>query len=79
MKLKVTFREYYKPCVDPDTGEEERGEFIGSSTQLVEGDTPGDILSKADELAKQFSQENDTAVEVWEVPVTFTPRGTKSL
>ena len=75
MKLKVTFREYEKPEIDPNTGESERGEYLGSFSEIVEGATPLEIVDKAGERADTLSRENDTDVRVWEVPVKVTPRG----
>lgn len=75
MKLKVTFREYAKPADDPDTGEPERGEYLGSFEEIIEGVTPLEIMAKAGERADTLSTDNDTDVRVWEVPITFTPRG----
>jgi hypothetical protein len=75
MKLKVTFREYTLPSVDPDTKEEERGDYLGSFSEEIEGNTPAEILAMADTKAKQYSGENKTDVRVWETEVAITPRG----
>ena len=79
MKLKVVFREYTLPYIDPETKEEERGEFIGSFSEEVEGNTLADILNIAGDKAKQYSKENETDVRVWETEVVVTPRGIRSL
>jgi len=75
MKLKVTFREYCLPYVDPDTREEERGEFIGSFSEKIEGKSIADILDIAGRKAEEYSKENDTDVRVWETVVIVTPSG----
>lgn len=75
MKLKVTFREYCKSEKDPETGKSERGEFIGSFTEIIEGATPLEITERASERAQVLSKEHDADVRVWEIPVTVTPRG----
>ncbi|MDA2921802.1 hypothetical protein MYX07_00880 [Patescibacteria group bacterium AH-259-L07] len=75
MRIKVTFREYDKPYVDPDTGEEDRGEYLGSFTEEIEDDTLAGILQTATRKAEEYSKERSTDVRVWEVPVTVTPRG----
>ena len=78
MKLKVTFREYTPPYIDPDTKEEERGEFMGSFSEEIEGNTPAEILSTAATKAEEYSKENKTDVRVWETEVAITPRGIMS-
>jgi len=75
MKLKVTFREYCLPYVDPDTREEERGEFIGSFSEKIEGKSIADILDIAGRKAEEYSKENDTDIRVWETVVIVTPSG----
>lgn len=79
MKLKVTFREYTPPYIDPDTQEEERGEYLGSFSEEIEGNTPLDILTTADDRAKKHSKTNETDVRVWTTEVVVTPRGITSL
>jgi len=79
MKLRVTFREYELPYTDPETKEEERGEYLGSFSEEIEGNTPADVLSAAGERAEELSEENETDVRVWETDVTVTPGGIKSL
>ena len=79
MKLKVTFREYYLPYVDPHTKKEERGEFLGSFSEEIEGESPADILDIAGRKAEEYSKENGTDVRVWETVVVVTPRGIRSL
>ena len=78
MKLKVYFREYEKPdnpYVDPETGLEDRGEYLWTFDREIEGDTPADILEKAGLLADELSQKNSSDVRVWEMSLTVTPRG----
>lgn len=75
MKLKVIFREYELPEIDPETQEKERGEFLGSFNEIIEGETPIAILEIAHERATRYSSENGTDVRVWETEVTVTPRG----
>ncbi len=66
MKRKVTFRRYALPW----SGEEdERGEFIGSFSEEIEGVNLMDIGEKADERAKQLSLEWKEDVQVFEIPV----------
>ena len=79
MKLRVTFREYDLPYIDPDTKEEERGDFIGSFSEEIEGESPSDILDIAGRKAKEYSKRDDTDVRVWETTVVVTPRGIVSL
>ena len=79
MKLKVTFRSYTPPDIDPETGHKERGEFIESFSATIEGRTPGEILEIADQKAKDYSARYDLDVRVWETVVTVTPRGIISL
>jgi hypothetical protein len=78
MKLKVTFREYDLPSVDPETKKEERGEYLGSFSEEVEGKTVADIFNIATQKAEAYSKERQADVRVWEVPVTITPLGSKS-
>lgn len=78
MKLKVTFREYDLPTTDPETNEEERGEYYGSFSEIIEGNTPIDILEIAEQKAKKYSEDNQTDIRVWGTEVTVTPRGIKS-
>lgn len=75
MKLKVSFRAYDKPYVDPDTGEEERGEYLWSFTKDIEGDNPLDILNNAERVAEERSRKDNMDVRVWETIVVATPRG----
>ncbi len=75
MKLEVTFREYTLPTINPETNEEERGEYCGSSTKDFEGVTPAEILEKAAQWAVEQSAKHKVDVRVWEMPVTVTPRG----
>jgi len=79
MKLKVTFREYSSPYVDPETQEEERGEFMGSFSKEIEGESITDILDIAGRKAEDYSEENGTDVRVWETAVVVTPSGIRSL
>ena len=74
MKLKVEFREYCKPEIDHDTGEQERGEYIGSFSREVNGSNIEDILNNSQQIAKELSQEHSTDVRV-EFGVAITPRG----
>jgi hypothetical protein len=78
MKLKVTFRVYDLPWTDPDTGKKERGDFISSFEELIEGNTSGDILEIASKRAEEHSKTNNTDTRVWEVPVQITPSGVRS-
>ena len=75
MKLKVGFREYCNPEIDHDTGEQERGEYIGSFSREVDGSNIEDILNNSEQMAKELSQEYGTDVRVTGVAVTITPRG----
>ena len=77
MRLKVTFREYTPPYIDPDI-EEERGEYMGSFSEEIEGNTPADILASAYDKAEKYSKNNKTDVRVWETEVVVTPRGIAS-
>lgn len=69
MKRIVTFRRYEKPTIDEETGESERGDFITSFKEEVEGDTLLDISYKATEFAEQCSKEWNEDVRVWEIPM----------
>ena len=73
MVLKVHFQEYYKSEIDPDTGREERGEFMGSFSQEIEGLTIVHILDIAESRAKQYSENNSNDTRV-ECTVKITPR-----
>lgn len=79
MKLKVTFRGYTPPYVDPETKEEERGDFLGSFDEEIEGENTGAILAAAQEKAAQYSERDGNDVRVWETAVAVTPRGIKSV
>lgn len=66
MKRKVTFRRFALPW----SGEEnERGEFIDSFNEEIEGKDPTEISEHADERAKQLSAEWKEDVQVFEIPV----------
>lgn len=66
MKRNVTFRRYALPWPGE---EDERGEFIDSFGEEVEGETLMEISGKADERAKQLSGEWKEDVQVFEIPV----------
>lgn len=66
MKRKVTFRR----CTLPSPGEDdERGDFIESFSEEIEGVNLMDIGEKADEKAKQLSVEWKEDVSVFEIIV----------
>jgi hypothetical protein len=75
MKLRVTFREYTLSTTNSETGEEERGEYCGSFAEDFEGRTPAEILELATQWAAEQSAKHKANVQVWEMPVTVTPRG----
>lgn len=79
MKLKVTFREYLPSETDTETGEEHRGEYLGSFRKEFEGDTPLAITDAANEFAESYSKENEVDCRVWEIPLDVTPQGVRSL
>jgi hypothetical protein len=58
-----------KPSIDEATQREERGDFIESFREEVEGMSLLDISDKADGLAKKYSQELDEDVRVFEIPM----------
>ena len=79
MKLEVVFREYELPYIDPHTEEQHRGDFLGSFKEVIEGETPADIIEIAGMIADGYSEKRDTDVRVWETVVVVTPRGIQSL
>lgn len=66
MKRNVTFRRYALPWPGE---EDEKGEFINSFSEEVEGSTLIEIGVKADGRAKQLSEEWEEDVQVFEIPV----------
>lgn len=67
MKATVTFREYELPKVDPETKEEERGEFIGSFDKKFEGKDAAEVNEKVEVFVAQYREETKLDVRVWEV------------
>lgn len=58
-----------RPSIDEETQQEERGDFIESFHEEVEGDSLLDISNKAEELAQKYSQEWGEDVRVFEIPM----------
>jgi len=79
MKLNVTFREYTQSYIDPNTKERERGDYIGSFDEEIEGNTLIEIITTAHAKAQKYSKERETDVRMWETKVIVTPRGITSL
>ena len=66
MKRKVTFRRYALPSPGE---EDERGDFIDSFGEEIEGVNLMDIGEKADERAEQLLKEWKEDVQVFEILV----------
>ena len=66
MKCIVTFREY--TLSRSKEKENERGEFIGSFDEEIEGKDLMEISENADRKAEQLSQEWRGDVQVFEIP-----------
>lgn len=66
MKRKATFRRYALPW--PGEGDE-RGEFIESFSEEIEGQDLTEIGEKANARAEQLSKELKEDVQVFEIPV----------
>lgn len=64
MERKVTFRRYTLPWPGE---EDERGEFIDSFSEKIEGETLTEIGEKANERALQLSKEWNEDVQVFEI------------
>ncbi len=66
MKEKITFREYVLPTKDPQTGVEERGEYLGSFKKTFVGASVSEINDQIVAFLKKHAEENQVDVRVWQ-------------
>ena len=67
MKTTVTFRVYELPSINPETSEEERGEFLFSFLDEFEGPSAVEVNEKVACFLSQYQEKENVDIRVWEV------------